>query len=50
MRKIVRDAAAHDYKWSALIQGIVESPAFLMRASGASQGTAEPVAYKEQQR
>jgi mono/diheme cytochrome c family protein len=33
VRKIVRDAAAHDYRWSALILGIVESPAFLMRAS-----------------
>jgi hypothetical protein len=50
VRKIVRDAAAHDYKWSALIQGIVESPAFLMRASDASRGTTEPVGYKEQQR
>jgi mono/diheme cytochrome c family protein len=36
VRKIVRDAAAHDYRWSALIQGIVESPAFLMRASRAA--------------
>src|SRR5256886_12716531 len=33
VRKIVRDAAARDYRWSALILGIVESPAFLMRAS-----------------
>jgi mono/diheme cytochrome c family protein len=33
VRKIVRDAATHDYRWSALILGIVESPAFLMRAS-----------------
>ncbi|MEP7304456.1 MAG: DUF1592 domain-containing protein [Acidobacteriota bacterium] len=33
VRKIVRDAAAHDYRWSSLIVGIVESPAFLMRAS-----------------
>ncbi|HET6960187.1 MAG TPA: DUF1592 domain-containing protein [Vicinamibacterales bacterium] len=36
VRKIVRDAAAHDYRWSALIQGVVESPAFLMRASQAA--------------
>jgi hypothetical protein len=35
VRKIVRDAAAHDYRWSALILGVVESPAFLMRASQA---------------
>src|SRR5439155_544398 len=27
VRKIVRDAASHDYRWSALILGIVESPA-----------------------
>jgi hypothetical protein len=33
VRKIVRDAAAKDYKWSAIIQGIVESPAFLMRSA-----------------
>ena len=33
VRTIVRDAATHDYRWSALILGIVESPAFLMRAS-----------------
>ena len=32
VRKIVRDAAAHDYRWSSLILGIVKSPAFLMRA------------------
>ncbi len=33
VRKIVRDAAAHEYRWSAIILGIVESPAYLMRAS-----------------
>jgi hypothetical protein len=32
VRKIVRDASAHDYRWSSLILGIVQSPAFLMRA------------------
>ena len=31
VRAIVRDAAADDYRWSALIGGIVKSPAFLMR-------------------
>ena len=36
VRKIVGDAAAHDYRWSALILGVVESPAFLMRASQAA--------------
>ena len=33
VRKIVRDAAAHDYRWSSLILGIVDSPTFLTRAS-----------------
>ncbi len=32
IRKIVRDAAHHDYRWSALILGIVKSPAFLGRS------------------
>jgi mono/diheme cytochrome c family protein len=31
VRKIVRDAQASEYRWSSLILGIVESPAFLMR-------------------
>jgi hypothetical protein len=33
VRKIVRDMANHDYRWSSLILGIVESPPFLMGAS-----------------
>jgi hypothetical protein len=33
VRKIVRDAAAKQYRWSSLIVGIAESPAFLMRKS-----------------
>jgi hypothetical protein len=33
VRQIVRDAAAHQYRWSSLISGIVQSPAFRMRAS-----------------
>jgi hypothetical protein len=32
VRKIVRDAAANNYRWSALVVGIVESPAFLKRS------------------
>jgi len=32
IRKIVSDAAVHNYRWSALVLGIVESPAFQMRA------------------
>ncbi len=31
VRAIVRDAAANNYRWSALITGIVKSPPFLMR-------------------
>ena len=37
IRKIVRDAAAKQYRWSALISGIVQSPAFQMRT--AQKGT-----------
>jgi hypothetical protein len=33
VRRIVRDAAAKQYRWSSLILGIVDSPAFLMRDS-----------------
>jgi hypothetical protein len=33
VRKIVRDAAAKQYRWSSLIVGIVQSPGFLMRSS-----------------
>ncbi len=34
VRRIVRDAKAEEYRWSSLIVGIVESPAFLMRNAG----------------
>jgi hypothetical protein len=33
VRQIVRAAAAHDYRWSSLIIGIVNSPVFSMRGS-----------------
>lgn len=33
VRKIVRDAAADGYRWSAIIAGIVESPPFRLRAA-----------------
>jgi mono/diheme cytochrome c family protein len=33
VRSIVRDAAAQNFRWSALISGIVKSPAFQMRRS-----------------
>ena len=32
VRQIVRDAAAADYRWSAIVAGIVRSPQFTMRA------------------
>jgi hypothetical protein len=32
VRRIVRDAARSDYRWSAIVAGIVTSPAFLMRS------------------
>ena len=35
VRAIVRDAAADDYRWSALVLGIVKSPAFLTRNAAA---------------
>ena len=31
VRAVVREAAADDYRWSALVAGVVKSPAFLMR-------------------
>jgi mono/diheme cytochrome c family protein len=37
VRKIVRDAAASQYRWSSIILGIVESPAFQMRSPEAVQ-------------
>jgi mono/diheme cytochrome c family protein len=33
VRGIVRDAAAKQYRWSSIVEGIVASPAFLMRDS-----------------
>ena len=36
VRQIVRDAAADEYRWSSLVLGIVESPAFLMRNAWAA--------------
>jgi hypothetical protein len=32
VRKVVRDAAAQEYRWAAIILGIVQSPEFLMRS------------------
>jgi Protein of unknown function (DUF1588)/Protein of unknown function (DUF1585)/Protein of unknown function (DUF1592) len=36
VRRIVREMAAHDYRWSSLILGVVNSPTFLMGASHAA--------------
>ena len=36
VRRIVREAAAQEYRWSSLILGIVKSPAFLMRTAQAA--------------
>jgi hypothetical protein len=33
IRRIVRDAASRDYRWSAIVLGIVESAPFRMRRS-----------------
>jgi hypothetical protein len=40
VRKIVRGAAANNYRWSALVVGIVQSPAFLMRSMPADHAPA----------
>ena len=45
VRKIVRDAAASDYRWSSLVLGIVKSPVFLMR-SAPDPSKAETVARR----
>jgi hypothetical protein len=36
VRKIVRDAASQDYRWSSIILGIVESPTFLTSTNRAA--------------
>src|SRR5438034_4153480 len=41
VRRIVRDAAPQDYRWSSIVLGIVKSPTFLMRAR-AGAGPREP--------
>ncbi len=43
VRKIVRDAAAKQYRWSSLIEGIVTSPAFLMRDAAPVSKTEPPI-------
>ena len=36
VRKLVREAAQSNYRWSSLIMGIIKSDAFLMRRTKAS--------------
>ena len=33
VRKVLKDASAHDYRWSSIIMGIVRSAPFQMRRS-----------------
>ncbi len=41
VRQIVQNAAANDYRWSSIVVGIVESPAFRMRQTPTGQRAAE---------
>jgi hypothetical protein len=43
IRKIVRDAGSQNYKWSAIILGIVKSPGFLMRSGPEPQKKAQGI-------
>ncbi len=44
VRKIVADAKAHGFRFSYLINGVVDSPAFQMKKAAAKDGTAVAVA------
>ena len=46
VRRLVHELAGRDYRWSALVQGIVESPAFRMRRAShaAASGSGAPAA------
>jgi hypothetical protein len=37
IRKIARDAGSQEYRWSAIIGGVVNSPAFNMGVAGSEQ-------------
>jgi hypothetical protein len=39
VRQILRSAAVHDYRWSALVQGIVQSAPFQQRQAGPAGAT-----------
>jgi len=38
VRKVVHDAASEEYRWSAIVMGIVKNPNFLTRTGTASAG------------
>jgi hypothetical protein len=38
VRKVARDSASQDYRWSAIILGIVRSTPFTMSSAGADNG------------
>ena len=48
VRKILRDADADDYRWSALIRGIVESAPFRMRRAADSADSDAPVGARRE--
>jgi len=47
VRQIVRDLAQHDYRWSSLVLGIVNSPPFQMRRASQPQGSAPATTVAE---
>jgi hypothetical protein len=46
VRKIVRAAAADDYRWSAIIRGIVDSVPFQMRTAASPPRSAATAAHQ----
>ncbi len=48
VRRIVRDAAPGGYRWSGIITGIVNSPAFLMRDAAPQAGPPQTASSKRQ--
>ena len=38
VRKVVREASPQEYRWSAIVAGIVKNPNFLMRSGSVSAG------------
>jgi hypothetical protein len=42
VRRIVRGAAADEYRWSALIKGVIDSPPFQMRSADPRARSTEP--------